>query len=103
MTGQWAHRGGERQASVVIREAQINTNMRHYCLTPCRMAIKREEEGEREGGGWGEGKKRGRREWWLEWECPSWAIYLNICFLFGGTAWEGLKGVALLEEVCHWR
>lgn len=64
MIGQWAQRGGESQASVVIREVQININMRHYYLTPFRMAIKREEEGERGGGGWGEGKK-GRREWWI--------------------------------------
>ena len=27
-------------------------------------------------------------------------IYLKSTF--GGTAWEGLGGVALLEEVCHW-
>jgi hypothetical protein len=26
---------------------------------------------------------------------------LNIWFLDGGTVWEGLGGMALLEEVCH--
>lgn len=80
MIGHWAHRGGESQASVVIREAQINTNMRHYYLTPCRMAIKR-EEGERErrevGGSGG-----------LNGNVPHGLIYLNICFLVGGTAWK---------------
>lgn len=53
MIGHWAHRGGESQASVLIREAQINTNMRHYYLTPCRMAIKK--------GGGREGRRRMER------------------------------------------
>lgn len=101
MIGHWAHRGGESQASVVIREAQINTNMRHYYLTPCRMAIKR-EEGEREGGGWRGGKKRGRRERWLEWECPSWAHIFEYLLPSWWNCLEGLRGVVLLEEVCHW-
>jgi hypothetical protein len=29
-------------------------------------------------------------------------IYLNACSAVGRTVWEGLGGVALLEEVCHW-
>lgn len=28
-------------------------------------------------------------------------IYSNTWYPFGGTAWEGLEGVALLEKVCH--
>ena len=28
-------------------------------------------------------------------------ICLNTCFSVGGTAWEGLEDMALLEEVCH--
>jgi hypothetical protein len=30
-------------------------------------------------------------------------IYLNTCSPVAGTVWEGLGGVALLEEVCHHR
>ena len=30
-------------------------------------------------------------------------IYLKACSPVGGTFWEGLRGVALLEEVCHWK
>jgi hypothetical protein len=29
-------------------------------------------------------------------------IYLNVCSTVDGTVWEGLGGVALLEEVCLW-
>ena len=28
--------------------------------------------------------------------------HLNARSTVGGTVWEGLGGVALLEEVCHW-
>lgn len=28
-------------------------------------------------------------------------IYSNTWYPFGGTAWEGLEGVALLEKVCQ--
>lgn len=49
MIGQWTQRGGESQASVVIREVQININMRHYYLIPW-MAIKK--------GGGREGRRR---------------------------------------------
>jgi hypothetical protein len=30
-------------------------------------------------------------------------ICLNAWASVSGTVWEGLGGVALLEEVCHWR
>jgi hypothetical protein len=45
------------------------------------------------------GRKRDRRLW-----CNGShrLIYLNTCPPVGGTVWEGLGGVALLEEVCHW-
>lgn len=29
-------------------------------------------------------------------------MYLNIYSQFGGTVWEGLGSVALLEKGCHW-
>ena len=32
---------------------------------------------------------------------PCRFIYLNAWFPVDGTVWEGLGGVALLEEVCH--
>jgi hypothetical protein len=33
---------------------------------------------------------------------PHRFIYLSAWSSVGGTLWEGLVGVALLEEVCHW-
>ena len=33
---------------------------------------------------------------------PCSLIYLNAWLPVGRTIWEGLGGVALLEEVCHW-
>ena len=32
---------------------------------------------------------------------PHRLIHLNSWSLVGGTIWEGLEGVALLEEVCY--
>ena len=29
-------------------------------------------------------------------------IYLDTCSVIGGTVWEGLGGLAVLGEVCHW-
>ena len=29
-------------------------------------------------------------------------VYLKTWDLFGGTVWQGLRGLPLLEEVCHW-
>jgi hypothetical protein len=29
-------------------------------------------------------------------------MYFNAWAAAGGTVWEGLAGVAFLEEVCHW-
>lgn len=34
---------------------------------------------------------------------PKGLIYLKACATDGGTVWEGLAGVALLEAVCHLR
>ena len=34
---------------------------------------------------------------------PHRLIYLNAWLRVGRTVWEGIGGVALLEEVCHWR
>ena len=33
---------------------------------------------------------------------PCRLVYLNALLHLGGTVWEGLRGVAFLEEVCHW-
>ena len=33
---------------------------------------------------------------------PHKHIYLIVWSLGSGTTWEGLGGVALLEEMCHW-
>ena len=33
---------------------------------------------------------------------PHRLVYLNAWFPAGRTVWEGLGGVALLKEVCHW-
>lgn len=30
-------------------------------------------------------------------------LYLNVWAPAGGTVWERLEGMALLEEICHWR
>ena len=32
---------------------------------------------------------------------PQRLINLGACFPVGGTVWEGLEGVALLELMCH--
>lgn len=29
-------------------------------------------------------------------------ICLSVWLLANGTLWEGLKGMALLKELCHW-
>ena len=34
--------------------------------------------------------------------CPQRLMYLNTWSPVGGNIWEGLGGVVLLEEVCHW-
>jgi hypothetical protein len=39
---------------------------------------------------------------WFEWEWLRWLTRLNTWRPGGGTIWEGLGGVALLEEMCHW-
>lgn len=36
--------------------------------------------------------------WWLEREQP----HRLLCLVTVGTAWEGLGGVDLLKQVCHW-
>jgi hypothetical protein len=41
--------------------------------------------------------------WWSERGWTPRLIYLNTWSSVGGTLWEGLEGVALLEEVCHWK
>lgn len=33
---------------------------------------------------------------------PQGLIHLNTWSPAGSTVWEGLRGVALLQEVCHW-
>lgn len=33
---------------------------------------------------------------------PHRLIRLNICFVLGGTVWEGLGIVAMLYKVCHY-
>jgi hypothetical protein len=35
-------------------------------------------------------------------KCPLRRKYLHVWSSVGGTVWEGLGGVALLEEVRHW-
>lgn len=34
---------------------------------------------------------------------PNELMYLNTWYPVGGTVWEGLEGVFLLEEMRHWR
>lgn len=33
---------------------------------------------------------------------PQRPVCLNACSLIGRTVWKGLRGIALLEDVCHW-
>jgi hypothetical protein len=53
----------------------------------------RERERERENGG-GE-----MVLWQFEWDWPHWLMCLNVWSPVRGTVWEGLWGMALLEEV----
>lgn len=43
-------------------------------------------------------------KWWSIWKKNGSRrlVHLNSCSTVGEIVWEGLKGVALLEEVCHW-
>jgi hypothetical protein len=41
--------------------------------------------------------------WCFEWKPPISLRHLSSWFLLGSLACGGLGGVALLEEVCHWR
>lgn len=34
---------------------------------------------------------------------PYRLLCLNVWSLVGGTVWEGIGDVVLLEEICHWR
>lgn len=40
--------------------------------------------------------------WWFEWEWPCRRIHLNAWSPVCETVWEGLGGIGLLGEVCHW-
>jgi len=40
--------------------------------------------------------------WWFEWEWPPCSYNLNTWPPVGGTTWEGIGGVVLLEGVCQW-
>lgn len=40
--------------------------------------------------------------WCLNEKNPHKLIYLNAWSPGGGTVLDGLEGVAMLEEVCHW-
>ena len=40
--------------------------------------------------------------WWLDENGPHKFLFVNAWSPVGGTVWEGLGGVALLKEVCHW-
>ena len=35
-------------------------------------------------------------------DAPRWLINLNAQLMVGGTVRKGLRGVALLEKICHW-